>query len=447
MKVLSSEKKNQDKQVEVKVEISAEEFNAAVNKAYVKMRGRINVPGWRKGKAPRKLIESMYGEGVFYEEAFESVSPEALSVALADGLRIVGTPSISDFSVNEDKSAWMCFLLTLYPEIKLGEYKGIEAPRASTEVTDDEVDREIKSVQQRNARIVDVDRPAEMGDTVELSYKGTIDGVEFEGGSSDSYELELGSGSFIPGFEEQVVGISAGEERDVNVTFPEQYHSADVAGKAAVFHIKAAAVKVKELPELDDEFAKDVSEYDTLEEYKASVAAELKKAKEARVDNEFRSLVLEKVADNAEGDVPEVMIDERVNNYVNNYAANLQAQGLSMDMYLQFMGTTLDEFKNTLRPSAGKSIKVDLALEKVAEAENLQPTEEAIEAEFKSIAEQYNMDVEKVKAAVSADDLAADLKRKLAEQLIVDNAVATELKAEEPAAEAEETPAESEQAE
>ncbi len=426
MKVLSSEKKNNDTQIEIKVEIDAQEFNTAINKAYVKQRGRITVPGWRKGKAPRKLIESMYGESIFYEDAIEEIAPEALTEATKDnGLRTVGNPAISNFNVNDDKSAWISFLLTLYPEITLGEYKGIEAPKANTEVTEEELEKEVNSVRQRNARMVDVDRPAALGDTVDIAYAGTIDGVAFEGGTSDSYNLELGSGSFIPGFEDQVVGLSAGEEKDINVKFPDEYHSNEVAGKDAVFHVKVASVQEKQLPELDDEFAKDVSEFDTLEEYKNNLREELKKAKETRADTEFRSAVLEKIAANAAGEIPEVMVDERVDNYINNYASNLQAQGLSMDMYLQFMGTTLEEFKKTIRPSAAGSVKVDLALEKVAENENLAPTEEAIEEEYKSIADQYKMEVEDVKKYVTLDAISEDLKRKLAEDFVVGLAVPT----------------------
>ncbi len=427
MKVISTEKKNNNTEIEVKVEITAEEFNSAVNKAYAKLRNKINVPGWRKGKAPRKMIENMYGEAVFYDDAFEAIAPEALEIAVSEGeIRYVGRPAIVDFFVNEDKSAWIAFQLTLYPEITLGEYKGIEAPKASVEVSDEQVDSQINSVRERNSRIVTVERPAQMGDIVELGYAGTIDGVAFEGGTAESYSLELGSGSFIPGFEEQVVGISAGEEKDINVTFPAEYHSDEVAGKDAVFHINAHEIKEKQLPELDDEFVKDVSEFDTLDEYRASIAAELKAELEARADNEFRSILLEKIADNAQGEIPAVMVEERVESYVNNYAANLEGSGLSIDMYMQFMGTTLEQFKENLRPSAAKSVKVDLTLEAIAKAENLVPTDEAIEAEYHAIADQYNMKAEDVKKFLNADDVAADLKKKLAEDFVVGCAVATE---------------------
>ncbi len=426
MKVISSEKKNNNTEIEVKVEITAEEFNSAINKAYIKLRNKINVPGWRKGKAPRKLIENVYGEGVFYDDAFEAIAPEALEVALKETeVRYVGRPAITDFNINEDKSAWICFQIALYPEVTLGEYKGIEAPKASAEVTEEEIDNQINSVRERNARVTTVERAAQMGDIVDLAYAGSIDGVPFDGGTAESYSLELGSGSFIPGFEEQVVGISAGEEKDIDVTFPEEYHSDEVAGKAAVFHIKAHEVKAKELPELDDEFAKDVSEFDTLSEYRDSLAAELKEAKEARVDNEFRSVVLEKIAANAQLEIPAVMVDERVENYINSYAANLQNSGLSIDMYMQLMGTTVEEFKNTLRPSAEHSIKVDLTLEAIANAEGLAPAEEAVEAEYEAMAAQYEMKVEDIKKFVGVEDISLDLKKKLAEDFVVGLAVAT----------------------
>lgn len=426
MKVISSEKKNNNTEIEVKVEISAEEFNSAINKAYIKLRGKINIPGWRKGKAPRKLIENLYGEAVFYDDAFEAIAPDALDVALKETeVRYVGRPAITDFFVNEDKSAWVAFQIALYPEVTLGQYKGIEAPKGSAEVTEEEIDNQINSVRERNARVTTVEHAAQMGDIVDLAYAGSIDGVPFEGGTAESYSLELGSGSFIPGFEEQVVGISAGEEKDIDVTFPEEYHSDEVAGKAAVFHIKAHEVKAKELPELDDEFAKDVSEFDTLAEYRESIGNELKESKAARVDNEFRSAVLEKIAANAQCDVPAVMVDERVDNYVNSYAANLQGSGLSIEMYMQFMGTTIEEFKNNLRPSAENSIKVDLTLEAIANAEGLIPTDEAVEAEYVAMAAQYNMKAEDIKKFVGVEDISVDLKKKLAEDFVVGLAVAT----------------------
>ncbi|MGN1002261.1 MAG: trigger factor [Oscillospiraceae bacterium] len=414
-------------------EIDSAAFEAAVNKAYLKAKKDIYVPGFRKGKAPRMVIEGMYGASVFYEDAVEALAPEAYMTGKEQtGERTVGAPSIRNFNVAEDKTLTIDFEVALYPEVTLGQYKGLEAYRPAVEVSEEEVAKELESVQKRNARIVTVERAAANGDTANIDFDGYKDGVPFDGGKGEGYDLVLGSGSFVPGFEEQVVGMSAGEEKDIDITFPENYH-ADLAGAAVVFKVKVNEVKESQLPELDDEFAKDVSEFDTLDEYKASLKADLEKRKSDAAERDFREAVMEKAVKNMTVTVPEAMVDEQVNLVLEDYARNCAMQGMSLEQYLGMMGVDEATFRQIIRPSALNQVKTEILLEKVAETEGVEISEEDVENEYKSAAETYSMELEQIKANVSAEIVSKDLKMKKATDIIFEAAVATDKPEEEEA--------------
>ena len=414
-------------------EIDSAAFEAAVNKAYLKAKKDIYVPGFRKGKAPRMVIEGMYGASVFYEDAVEALAPEAYMTGKEQtGERTVGAPSIRNFNVAEDKTLTIDFEVALYPEVTLGQYKGLEAYRPAVEVSEEEVAKELESVQKRNARIVTVERAAAKGDTANIDFDGYKDGVPFDGGKGEGYDLVLGSGSFVPGFEEQVVGMSAGEEKDIDITFPENYH-ADLAGAAVVFKVKVNEVKESQLPELDDEFAKDVSEFDTLDEYKASLKADLEKRKSDAAERDFREAVMEKAVKNMTVTVPEAMVDEQVDLVLEDYARNCAMQGMSLEQYLGMMGVDEATFRQLIRPSALNQVKTEILLEKVAETEGVEISEEDVENEYKSAAETYSMELEQVKANVSAEIVTKDLKMKKATDIIFGAAVATDKPEEEEA--------------
>jgi len=422
--VLKSSNKVDTNTYEVEVTVDAQTFTDACKDAFMKQRKSIQIPGFRKGKATQGMVEKIYGEGAFYEEALEIVYPSAVQGAIDEaGLRIVDQPFDLDVSImSKAEGVEMKFKVTTYPEVKLGDYKGLEAEMNSFEVNDDEVEDELKTLQDRNSRLVTVeDRAAEMGDSVEIDFEGFVDGVAFDGGKGENYPLELGSGSFIPGFEEQVAGHNVDDEFDVNVTFPEEYE-ASLAGKEAVFKCKIHEIKHKELPEIDDDFAKDVSEFDTLDELKEDIKKQIveKKEKDAKVD--FENKLLELVIENIEAEIPDCMYDQKVDELVQDYAYRLQMQGLDINTYLQYLGQTMDEFKAQFEEGAKKQVKVALALEAIVEAEKIEATEDEINAEVDKLAEQYGMDAEQIKAAVPAEQLASDIKTRKAVDLIVESA-------------------------
>ena len=429
MVVKNLEKKENGK-LGFQVEIDAAAFEKAVNGAYLKAKKSIYVPGFRKGKAPRMVIEGMYGADVFYEDAIEALAPEAFDAGMAENtLRTVGNPGIVNFNVDESKNAVIDFEIALYPEVKLGEYKGLEVYKAPVEVTEEEVAAELEKEQKKGARIVSVEREARDGDTANIDFEGFRDGVAFDGGKGEGHDLVLGSGSFVPGFEEQVVGMKAGEEKDIDITFPENYH-ADLAGAAVTFHVKCNEVKETVLPELDDEFAKDVSEFDTLEEYKASLKSEIEKRKSENAENDFKAAALQKAVENMEVEVPDVMIDEQVNNVCEDYARNCAMQGIEFQQYLGMMGMEEQGFRAMIRPSAANEVRTQIFLEACAEAEGIEIAEEDIEKEYAAAAEAYSMEVEKIKEAIASEIIARDLKMRKAAQLVADASVATDVKPE-----------------
>ena len=405
---LKSSNKVETNVYELEITVDAETFTEACKKAYLKQRKSIQIPGFRKGKATQGMIEKVYGEGAFYEEALEIVYPEAVGAAFEEaGLNVVDQPSDVDFPVmSKTEGVVITMKVTTYPEVKLGEYKGIKGKMLDTDATDEDVETE-KSA---------------MGDTCDINFEGFVDDVAFEGGKGENYPLELGSNSFIPGFEEQVAGHKAGEEFDVNVTFPEQYEPS-LAGKDAVFKCKINEIKAKELPELDDEFAKDVSEFDTLDELKADLKKQIadRKAENAKVD--FENQILEQVCENMEVEIPECMFTQKCDEMVQDYAYRLQMQGLDLNTYLQYLGQTMDQFKEQFMEGAKQQVKSKLALDAIVKAENIEASEEEIEAEVNKLAEQYNMEADKIKAAVPAEQLSADITTRKAVDFIVDNAV------------------------
>ena len=433
--------KREDGKLSFQVAIDAETFEKAVNGAYLKAKKNIFVPGFRKGKAPRMVVEGMYGAGVFYEDAVDALALEAYKAGKEEaGDRTVGDPAIVSYNVADDKSATIDFEAALYPEVTLGEYKGISAYKEPVKIMAADVNKELENVRKRNARIVTVDRKAKDGDTVNLDFDGYKDGVRFDGGKAEGFDLVLGSGSFVPGFEEQLVGLKAGDEKDIDITFPENYHE-NLAGAAVVFKIKINEVKETQLPALDDEFAKDVSEFDTLKEYKASIKKDLETQKKTSAENDFRNRVMSKAVEAMTVNVPAVMVDERVNAVVQDYARNCAAQGMSLEQYLGMMGIDEGTFRGYMRPNAENEVKAELLLEKVAEVEGIEAAEEDIENEYKSAAETYNMEVEKLKEAVDAEMLVRDIKLRKAADMIIAAAVALD---HEETAETEEAPAEEE---
>ena len=399
-------------------------FDAAVDKVYKKNVAKLNIPGFRRGKAPKSMIEKMYGKGFFYEDAINEILPEAYASALEEsGLDVVSHPEI-DIKTIDDNGVVVTAAVYVKPEVKLGEYKGMEAAREDVKVSDEAIDAEIKKALEGQARETEVtDRAAEMGDEVVFDFDGYVDGVAFAGGKSENYELKLGSGAFIPGFEEQIAGKNIGENFDVNVTFPADYHAEELAGKEAVFKCLIHAIKVRELPELDDEFVKDVSEFDTVDEYRADVAAKLQaeadKAEDAKVDTQL----MDKLVEMMEADIPEVMFTNEVENMMRDYETRLRYQGLDMEMFMKYTGQTADDMKAQFRPQAEKQVKTRLALEAVAAAEAFEATAEEIEAEYTKIAEAYGVKVEDVRAQIDDAAIAADLVVGKAAQLIRDTAV------------------------
>ena len=417
MKVISAEKKEKST-VELTIQVEAEAFEAAVQAAYLKNRKNINVPGFRKGKATRKVIESMFGTGVFYEDAINDCYPAAYDAAVAEqGLDVVGYPQTEIVEVGPQGLTFKA-IVPVRPEVKLGEYKGLTATKDAAKVTEKDIDNEMKTFVERATRLVSVEREAKMGDTTVIDFEGFDNGTAFEGGKGENYELKLGSGSFVPGFEEQIVGLKAGEEKDIDITFPEDYH-ADLAGKAVVFHIKVNEVKEAQEPVVDDEFAKDVSEFETLKEFRADLGKKLEEKRASQADMDFKSQIMEQVIGNMECEVPDGMIEVEIDRMLEQQAMQLQQYGISMEQYQKMMGVNEAMVRDSARPDALKSIQLRLALGAIAQAEGIEVTDEELEAEFNKLAEQYQIEIEKVKAAIAAEDLKNDLLMQKAQELVV----------------------------
>lgn len=402
------------------IEVSAEELDKAMQNAYLKARGKISIPGFRKGKAPRKMIEQMYGKGIFLEDAANALIPEHYSKALEEcDLEIVSQPEIDVTQAEPGKAFIFTAEVAVKPEVTLGEYKGVEVPKSETEVTDEDIDAEIKKEQEKNSRTVTVeDRGAENGDITTIDFEGFVDGVAFEGGKGTDYPLTLGSGSFIPGFEDQLVGAKAGDHVEVNVTFPEEYQAAELAGKAAVFQCDVKKVETKELPELDDDFAQDVSEFDTLAEYRDDVKKNLteKKEKEARAAKE--NTAVDKAIENAEMEIPDAMLNTQVRQMMNDFASRMQSQGLTMEQYFQFTGMTAEKMQEEMKPQALKRIQTRLVLEKIAETENIEVSEDEVNEEISKMAEMYKMEADKLKELLGDREL-EQMKKDMAVQKAV----------------------------
>ena len=422
---LKSSNKVETNVYELEITVDAETFTEACKKAYMKQRKSIQIPGFRKGKATQGMIEKVYGEGAFYEEALEIVYPEAVGSAFDEaGLKVIDQPTDVEFPVmNKQDGVVIKMKVTTYPEVKLGEYKSLKGKMLDTEATDEDVENELKSMQDRNSRLVTVeDRESQMGDTCDIDFEGFVDGVAFEGGKGENYPLELGSNSFIPGFEEQVAGHKTGEEFDVNVTFPEQYEPS-LAGKDAVFKCKINEIKTKELPELDDEFAKDVSEFDALDELKADLKKQISERKEANAKTDYENQLIEQVVENMEVEIPECMNKQKCDEMIQDYSYRLQMQGLDLNTYLQYLGQTMEQFREQFMDGAKQQVKVKLALDAIVKAENIEATEEEIAEEIAKLAEQYNMEADKIKAAVPQEQLTDDIVTRKAVDFVVDNSV------------------------
>lgn len=410
------------------ITVPADRFDKAITQAYKKMKNQISIPGFRKGKVPQAMVEKMYGAGMFYEDAANIVIPEAYDEALAEIKDVVITsqPDIDVVQINKGQDFIFTAEVAVKPEVKLGDYKGIEVPETVIEVTDEEIESELKKTQEQNAREISVDRPAENGDTVVIDYEGSVDGELFDGGSAKDYSLVLGSGSFIPGFEDQLVGAAADSDVDVHVTFPEEYHAAELAGKEALFKVKVHEVKTKELPEIDDEFAQDVSECETLEEYKAEVKKTIEDRKAGAALQTKQENVMRKVIENAEMDIPEPMVMTQTRQMQDRFAQQMQYNGLTMEQYYQFSGLTPEKLLESLKPQALKNIQSRLVLEAIAAAENIQISEEEIDAEYSKLAEQYNMEVEKLKEIfgdTETEAIKSDLSAQKALDLVTEAAV------------------------
>ena len=423
--ILKNVENKENKTATFQVESDAAEFESAVNGAYLKNKASINIPGFRKGKAPRAVVEGMYGAEVFYQDAMDELAPKAFEYGLDESkLRMVGTPSIIDVNVTDDRTASYTFEVTLYPEVTLGQYKGLEAERKDESVSDEDVDNELNSVRKRNARMIDIDdRAAEMGDTVDIDFDGYLDGERFDGGKAEGYSLELGSNSFVPGFEDQIVGMKIGEEKDIDITFPENY-TPELAGKAVVFKIKLNGITTPELPELDDEFAKDVSEFDTLDEYKGSLRENLEKRKKDEAENDFRANVLKQAVNNLKAEIPECMILEKVEQTIRDYASNfgMTDRSVPLENLKEMMGLSDEVVENNIRPAAEFQVKTDLLLDKIKDEEKLEVTEEAFNEYLNKVAEDVKATADQLKNYFGEAFIKAEQLKEMATNLIVDSA-------------------------
>ena len=415
--------------VKLSFDIDAAKFDEAMGKAYIKVRGQVAIPGFRKGHAPRKMIENMYGEGVFYDEAFELIFDEVYGPAIDENkLEVVDRPQVDIQQIGTGKNLQFTCEVFVKPDVTLGEYQGVEVKREHTLVTEDEVNAEIEKERNKQAAEVSVDnRAVAEGDTVNLDYSGSVDGVKFAGGTAEAQTLKIGSHTFIPGFEEQMVGMNIGEEKDLEVTFPEEYHAKELAGKKAVFHVKVNGITETQLPALDDDFAKDISEFDTLDEYKADVRAKLEAQAAERDNNAFTNAVIEKVMENATVEIPEAMVERQIDSMVRNFEARLAQQGLKLADFIKYTGQDEKSFRNQYREQAEKSVRANLVLEAVENAENFEATEEEIDAEIVKFAGQVGQDVENLKKNLTEGDreyFKADVIRDKAVKFLCDNAKA-----------------------
>ena len=411
------------------VEIDKELMESGVQKAYLKARKSIMIPGFRKGKAPRKMIEAMYGAHVFYEDGLEEIFPEVYEYAVVkQDVKAIGRPSLEDMQISDDNVVTLTLSTEVYPEVTLGDYKGLEVEKAEAAVTDEQVQAELDRMAQNVASTETVERAAEMGDTANIDFEGFDNGVPFNGGKGENFDLKLGSGSFVPGFEEQVVGMSAGEEKDIDITFPEDYH-AELAGKAVVFHVKVNKVTATNVPAQDDEFAKDVSEFDSLDELKADIRAKALENAQKQIDNAFEQACVEKAAENVTVDMPNALIEAELDNQMERFGYQLQMSGYSMEQYAQMMGGDLNTMRNAFRPAAEKQAMINVTLAKIAEVEGVSVSDEDIAAEYEAMAKQYELEVEKIKGMVPADEIKTNLETRKAVTVIVDSAVAVAPKA------------------
>ena len=427
--IIKNVEKNGNKATVV-VEIDKDLMEKGVNAAYLKARKQIQIPGFRKGKAPRKMIEKMYGSYVFYEDGLEEIFVEIYDFAIASQeFKAIGRPSLENMDIAEDGIVTLTLSTETYPEVTLGQYKGLEIEKAEAAVSDEQVAAELDRMAQNVASTEAVERAAEMGDTANIDFEGFDNGVAFDGGKGENFDLKLGSGQFVPGFEEQVVGMTAGEEKDINITFPEDY-AAELAGKAVVFHVKLNKVTVTNVPALDDEFAKDVSEFDTLDELKADIRAKALENAQKQINSAFENAAVEKAAENITVEMPNALIEAELDTQMERFAYQLQMSGYSMEAYAKMMGGDVATMRKAFRPAAEKQAKINLTLEKIAEAEAIEVTDEDMNAEFEALAKQYELEIEKIKEMVSAEEVKASLKTRKATKVITESAVAVAPKAE-----------------
>ncbi len=429
MNIKSIEKKSNE--ATIVVEIDKELMESGVSKAYMKARKNIKIPGFRKGKVPRKMIESMYGAHVFYEDGLEEIFPEVYEYAvIKQDVKAVGRPSLTDMQISEENIVTITLTTELYPEVTLGDYKGLEVEKKESVVTDEQVQAELDRMAQNVASTETVERAAEMGDTANIDFEGFDNGVPFDGGKGENFDLKLGSGSFVPGFEEQVVGMNVGEEKDIDITFPEDYH-ADLAGKAVVFHVKLNKVTVTNVPAQDDEFAKDVSGFETLDELKADIRAKALESAQKQIDSAFEQACVDKAAENTTVEMPKALVEAELDNQMERFAYQLQMSGYSMENYAKMMGGDVATMRNAFRPAAEKQAKVNVTLAKIIEAENITVSDEELNAEFENLAKQYSLEIEKIKEMVPEAEVKSSLETRKAVKVIVDAAVAVAPKAEE----------------
>ena len=417
-------------QATLTIEIDKELLEKGINAAYAKNRKSIQIPGFRKGKAPRKMVEAIYGAHVFYEDGLEEIFPQVYEeTVLKQDFKAIGRPNLTKMEIIENDILEITLTTDIYPEVTLGDYKGLEVEKAEVNVTDEQVQAELDRMAQNVASTETVERAAQMGDTANIDFEGFDNGVAFDGGKGDNFDLKLGSGSFVPGFEEQIVGMTAGEEKDIDITFPEDYHEG-LAGKPVVFHVKLNKVTETVVPALDDEFAKDVSEFDTLEELKADIRTKAIEAAEKQANSAFEQACVEKAAENTTVDMPKALIEVELDTQMERFGYQLQMSGYSMEAYAKMMGGDVNTMRNAFRPAAEKQAKINVTLEKIGEVEGIEVTEEEIAAELESLASQYQLEVEKVKSMVPAEEITASLKTRKAVKVIVDSAVAVAPKAE-----------------
>ena len=423
--IIKSTEKNNNKATIV-VEIEKELMNKGAEVAYKKARKNIHIPGFRPGKAPRKMIEKMYGQFVFFEDAIEEIFPEVYDFAIGGNaeFKAVGRPSLENMDIADDGTTTLTLSTEVYPEVTLGDYKGVEVVKPAAEVTDAQIEAELNQIAENVASVETVERAAEMGDIANINFLGTIDGIAFEGGAAENFDLTLGSGQFIPGFEEQVVGMNVGEDKDVNVTFPEDYNAKELAGKAAVFAVKLNKLSVKNVPAIDDELAKDASEFETLEELKADIRAKKLDEAQKNIDRTFENAVVEAVAANATVEVPNALIEQELDNQMNDFAYRLQMSGMSVEQYAKMMGGDLNTMRQAFKPVAEKQALSNLVITKVAEVEGITVSDEELEAEFAEMAKAYELEIEKIKEMVPTEEIKSNLQSRKTVKFLVDNAVA-----------------------